>query len=264
MLVNRDLGGSVKELSAAELATAKGDARGSLVQSLGGAVLVVGAVAAIGQLMISRSQLETTRERDRNELELAQKAQASESFTRAVDQLGSKELDRRMGGIIGLGFIAKDSEAHRGSVVDLLCTWAREHAPPPLEPGADFYSAENGLRRRAPALQCLLDVLKEIPGPLGPRVRLYDTWLERADIREVKWERADLRFAHLKGSFLTRADLRNALLEDADLSGTYLYDVDLTGANVTGATFAGARANSRTKWPESINPSDEGVTVKDE
>lgn len=67
------------------------DARTTLLQGLGGAVLLVGAYFTYRQLRISRE------------------GQITERFTRAVDQLGSKSKDVQLGGIYALQQISRSS-----------------------------------------------------------------------------------------------------------------------------------------------------------
>ena len=75
------------------------DVRIGLLQAVAG-VAVIAAVAATWQ------QLDTDRRQLRQQLEVAGQEQASERFARALDQLGSEQLDVRLGGIYGLERIA--------------------------------------------------------------------------------------------------------------------------------------------------------------
>src|SRR5215218_4311715 len=75
------------------------DVRIGLLQAVAG-VAVIAAVAATWQ------QLDTDRRQLRQQLEVAGQEQAGERFARALDQLGSEQLDVRLGGIYGLERIA--------------------------------------------------------------------------------------------------------------------------------------------------------------
>ena len=83
------------------------DARTTLLQGLGGAVLLLGAYFTYRQLRISREQLLHTIEASDQQLRVAQAGQITERFTRAVDQLGGSE-DVQLGGIYALQQIAKE------------------------------------------------------------------------------------------------------------------------------------------------------------
>jgi hypothetical protein len=54
--------------------------------------------------------------------------QITERFTRAIDQLGSSELDVRLGGIYALERIGRDSRDDHPQVVEVLNAYVREHA----------------------------------------------------------------------------------------------------------------------------------------
>src|SRR5215213_2160397 len=75
------------------------DVRIGLLQAVAG-VAVIAAVAATWQ------QLDTDRRQLRQQLEVAGQEQAGERFARALDQLGSEQLDVRLGGIYGLERVA--------------------------------------------------------------------------------------------------------------------------------------------------------------
>ena len=77
-----------RTLAAAERAKAINDVRATLLQGIGGAVILLGAHFTYRQLQIGREQLQ-----------IAQQGQVTDRFTRAIDQLGHAELDVRLGGI---------------------------------------------------------------------------------------------------------------------------------------------------------------------
>ena len=78
------------------------DARSTVLQGLGGLLVVAGAFATWRQVYISRE------------------GQITERFTRAVDQLGSQNVDVRIGGIYALERIASNSPADRNAIQYLL------------------------------------------------------------------------------------------------------------------------------------------------
>jgi hypothetical protein len=87
-LVRWELGAQARTLAAAERAKAINDVRATLLQGIGGAVILLGAHFTYRQLQIGREQLQ-----------IAQQGQVTDRFTRAIDQLGHAELDVRLGGI---------------------------------------------------------------------------------------------------------------------------------------------------------------------
>jgi uncharacterized protein YjbI with pentapeptide repeats len=202
-----------------DLYKARNDVRTTAVQATAGIVVLVGAY-------FTWRQLHTARE-----------GQVTERFTRAIDQLGSDQLDIRLGGIYALERIARDSEADRTTVAEVLTAYIRTHSPwPPSQPGqyrADFpIDQQPDLRTRAADIQAVLTVLGR-----GGFTRQGALQL---DLAQVDLRRASLSGAHLEGADLRGADLQRAVLRGADLQGAVLYGADLQAANLYGADLRGA------------------------
>ena len=119
-LVHWELGATASSLSPADKAKAINDVRATLLQGIGGAVILLGAYFAYRQLQTGREQLQ-----------IAQQGEVTERFTRAVDQLGHAELDVRLGGIYALERIANDSPDDRTAIAEVLTAFVRGHAPWP-------------------------------------------------------------------------------------------------------------------------------------
>jgi Pentapeptide repeats (8 copies) len=237
------------------------DVRVGLLQAVAG-VAVIAAVAATWQ------QLDTDRRQLRQQLEVAGQEQASERFARALDQLGSEQLDVRLGGIYGLERIAaRGAESamaagayrppgaapdpgwwaaqDRVQVFEILSAYVRttSHRPPVGPAGVsslqvsqpDVHAAAVALARRT-----VLDgdPPLDLTGSLLPAARLG--WARLAG--------ADLRGADLRGSSLQHAELGGAHLEQSLLCGTQLQGADLSGAHL-----AGARASAATSWPDGFD-----------
>ena len=94
------------KVTPAELAQARNDVRTTLLQGFGGMVLLLGAYLTWRQTQLSRAA-------SREELQLTREGQLTDRFTRAVDQLGSKDVAVRVGGIYALGRIADESITDR-------------------------------------------------------------------------------------------------------------------------------------------------------
>jgi Pentapeptide repeats (8 copies) len=240
------------------------DVRVGLLQAVAG-VAVIAAVAATWQ------QLDTDRRQLRQQLEVAGQEQAAERFGRALDQLGSEQLDVRLGGIYGLERIAaRGAEAataaagayqppgsdappgpgwwaaqDRVQVFEILSAYVRttSHRPPvgPAAPEAlqvsqpDVHAAMAALARRTVLAG---DPPLDLTGSLLPSARLG--WARLAG--------ADLRGADLRGSSLQHATLAGAHLEQSLLCGTQLQGADLAGVHL-----AGARASTATSWPDGFD-----------
>src|SRR6266508_5265510 len=127
-----------------------------VLQGVGGILVAAGVVATWRQLLISRD------------------AQNTERFTRAVDQTGSEKLNVRLGGIYALERIAKNSQADRTVISELLTAFVRVHAPwtareangsaPEPLPSVDQLA---WLSDRAPDVQAAMHVLGRRPAAHG-------------------------------------------------------------------------------------------------
>jgi hypothetical protein len=276
------------------------DARATLLQGLGGAVLLLGAYFTYRQLKISREQLLHAVEASDQQLRVTQAGQITERFTRAVDQLGGSE-DVQLGGIYALQQIAASSAQERSAIYEILAAYVRFHSPwiGPHDPGPVDADAITRLRERQPGVQAAMLVLgrrlaEPSTVPLGlmgadlRRLRLDDTYapgganLEdvlfwRSSLIEATLGKANLRGAKLgwtdlRHSYLEEADLREADLQGADLRHANLRDADLRGADLRGsdlresrnlnrAKLTNAKANDQTKWPGAFDIHAAGVTV---
>lgn len=277
------------------------DARTTLLQGLGGAVLLLGAYFTYRQLRISREQLLHTVEASRQQLRVTQEGQITERFTRAVDQLGSESRDVQLGGIYALQQIGRSSPDERGAIYEILAAYVRVHSPwtDPHDVAPVDVGAIPRLREHQPGVQAAMLVLgrraagsSDVPlGLMGAdlrRLRLSDTYIPgganlenalfwRSSLINASLVKANLRGAKLgwtdlRHSFLEDADLRNADLRRADLRNANLRDADLCGADLRGsdlrevrhlkqANLADAKVNDQTKWPDKFDTQAAGVAV---
>jgi hypothetical protein len=238
----------------ADRARAVNDVRGTTLQGLAGAALLVGVYFTWRQVQLSRE------------------GQITERLTRAVGQLGEASIDVRLGGIYALERIAKDSTADRFTIREILCAYVRLHAP--VAPASDNRGAEaDGERAHDPAsepvlwiraadVQAAVTVLGRLPAAAGrvpfglSRVDLHganlfaaqlpEADLHYSDLSDANLISADLRRADLTGTLLVRAGLFSANLHQADvrsarLSHARLDHADLRAADLAGADLTAAR-----------------------
>ena len=265
------------------------DVRTTLLQALGGAVLLIGAYFTWRQLQITRE------------------GQVTERFTNAVDQLGHKERDVRVGGIYALGRIAKDSRVDLQPILELISTYIRTRSAwPKTSDGQE--PADGTLERPGSDIQAAITVLGRRPNdPPTQRgwsrrlnltyvdlrglqlfgANLFGVNLEASSLEDARLIKADLSQSYcpeicLKNAVIDEASFRRAFLQDADLqgvhqetnsyrgpdfrgatlSGAFLHDADLTSARLKGAILDGARANSETRWPAGFDWQSKGIVVE--
>ena len=114
--------------------------RGTLIQALAGLAIIGGGVLTLRGIQVNRE------------------GQITERFTRAIDQLGSKVLEVRIGAIYALERLARDSRLDRQAIIEILTAYLREHArhdgpldadrPSEHPPPADIQALLTVIRRR--------------------------------------------------------------------------------------------------------------------
>ena len=109
-------------MSAADRLQAENDLRTTLLQAVGGAVLLTGVAFTALTLRLNKQ------------------GQITDRFTKAIDQLGDPEkLHVRVGGIYALERIARDSPDDHQTIMEVLTSFLREASP---RMGPDSRSAE--------------------------------------------------------------------------------------------------------------------------
>ena len=107
-----------------------------------GLLQAVAGVAVIAAVVVTWQQLETDRRQLRQQLEVAGQEQAGERFAQALDQLGSEQLDVRLGGVYGLERVAARASGAAASGT------AAAYRPPaevarPDEPPSVFWASQD-------------------------------------------------------------------------------------------------------------------------
>ena len=171
----------------------------------------------------------------------------ADRYAKAIELLGSQEIDVRIGGIYALERVIRDSPEDHPTVMEVLIAFIRENSKeqwPPRGPDGrvpgrwtrpDVQAAVTVVGRR--------DAERDIPGQLIDLwgANLTAAYLRGADLRGATLRYADLTGAYLRGATLAGADLRDAILVDAK---------HLDGADLTGAGLDGARWPADTPVPE--------------
>ncbi|MCW2916476.1 MAG: pentapeptide repeat protein [Actinomycetia bacterium] len=213
----------------------------------------------------------------------SRKDPATTEYATALEQLGSADLDIRLGGIESLGRLMAGSRRDRRAVIDALSIFVRHRAPrsqatpgsgsahalPPEQPtgaprpAADVEAAMTVLNRRPARIATYRFSLRHtnlagLELPPSPRnttagglagVDLTGADLTRARLDGVRLSEARLAGANLGGATLIGAslyqsDLSDALLEGANLTRAGLGEVSLARAWLDGADLTGAYLGS--------------------
>ncbi|MGW2571704.1 pentapeptide repeat-containing protein [Streptomyces sp. NPDC001537] len=238
LVVDHDLAGG--HITAADRLNAVNNVRTTLLQAVGGAVVLFGAYATWRQVRVSQDGLNATRE-----------GQVTDRFSRAVDQLGSDKMDVRIGGIYALWRIADHSVRDHEAVVSIMAAYLRTHLPwPPREPGSpaadvsinSVWPLETRAADAQTALTCL-GVLRREGRPDWLNVSLTD--LRRADcdglwLLGVNLDGACLEAASVYQANLSKASLIAANLRHAELGTSILHQVRCIEADLRGARLVKA------------------------
>lgn len=246
VVVDHDLAGA--SVAAKDRLKAVNDVRTTLLQVIGGLVVLFGAYATWRQLRVSQDGLRATQE-----------GYVTDRFSRAVDQLGSDKLDVRIGGLHALWRIAEQSDRDRDAIISIQAAYLRTHLPwPPGGPQAPPVDAPINdiapLETRVADAQVALTALGSLCRHREQSwVNLSLTDLRRADcdglwFAEVNFDRACMEAAGLYHANLTQAslvsvnlrhtDLTTAVLRRArcvlsDLRGAKMVETDLRDADFT-------------------------------
>jgi uncharacterized protein YjbI with pentapeptide repeats len=252
-----------------------------ILGGLGALLLIYAAIrqarTATEQAETARKQAQTASDRHEAQTEADRQRRITESFSKAIEQLGSDKLEVRLGGIYALERISQESPKDFGTVMENLTAFVRERTRPeanrlakPLDQriadrayslweragrpegrSAEFWRdavrQEKDGEPPATDIAAVLTVIKrrdEEHRALETRDKMVldfrQAVLRRANLSDAHLERADLSGAHLEGASLFGAHLEDTLLRDAHLEGADLSEAHLERANLVNAHLEGA------------------------
>ncbi|MEU1726275.1 pentapeptide repeat-containing protein [Nonomuraea sp. NPDC005692] len=151
----------------------------------------------------------------------AEQGQTTERFGRAVEQLGNRALDVRVGGIYALERIMHDSPQDQPAIIDVLTAFVRGHS---AQRGSPPLITDVGAERLLPA------ALADIQAALNV--------IGRRDHTRNGSHKIDLSYAKLFGADLSDAYLVGADLEGVDLTGATMFRANLTKAHLLNAKLS--------------------------
>jgi len=240
------------------------ETRGILLQALAGFFLVVTAFLTWRKIGVHHDQ------------------QIAERYTRAVEQLKDDRPEIRIGALLALERVAKDSPADRDAVDQVVAAYARDRAnrlkaersssPPSLQTDVELAPQAvklGSLMHRALDLNVALEILgRRSNYSAGPgSVFLEGLDAEAAHLDGARFDRICFRGANFHDSHLNGVQFKECSLHDAKLTSCELDEADFTGADLRGTDFSNsvlekttmrdAKYNERTNWPKTPKPFDE-------
>ncbi|WP_328863265.1 pentapeptide repeat-containing protein [Streptomyces sp. NBC_00306] len=239
--------------------------------------LGAGVVAGAGLYYTDRT-MRHTRDRDREQAEIARDGQVTARYVEAIKLLASERAVERLGGIYALERIMRDSAKDHLTVVEVLAAFVRDQVSvspdTELSPAADLEESVQAaltVLGRRPLLEepFRIDLRRtdlrgaDLQGARLERVRLAGARLQGANLigahlqeawlREIQLGDAWLDGAHFEGAFLRGADLRGASLKKTHLNGTRLFSADLsTAVGLTPDQVGKAVLDVETKLPPAV------------
>lgn len=211
-------------------------------------LLTLGAgVFAAGALLYTAQNFRLSR----RTFELTEQGQVTDRYTKAIEQLGSTELDVRIGAIYSLERISHDSVRDHPTVMEILAAFIRQNSRKSIEDltqaktleaagtRPDVQAAAVVIGRRDPARDRPFAVI-DLHGALLVGANLAGSHLATANLSLADLTGADLTGANLRSADLTGADLTDASLAGADLTGADLPAAILTTADLTAADLTDA------------------------
>jgi hypothetical protein len=193
-----------------------------------------------------------------------------ESFSKAVEQLGSDKLEVRVGAIFGLERLSRESPRDYWTIMEVLSAFVRDRmryttiivrlserayflwlqAGRPEGRSEEFWADAvrlEQLEQTPTDVAAVLTVIRRRSAKnrqreeyRGWQLDLRGTYFRRAELWGIHLERAILGDAHLEGARLSHAHLEGAHLSNAHLEGAFLNGAHLEGADLFRAHLEGA------------------------
>ena len=231
LIAAHDIGRIAGPARAYHLQIARDAARGRLIQVGTGLFFAAALVFTAGSYRLSRRTFE-----------LSEQGHVTDRYTQAIRQLGSGQLNVRIGGIFALERIAHDSPRDHPTVMEVLAAFVREQsrevAPLSSDTNLDADQIKGARHQDVQAAITAIgrrDVTLDMLRINLANAELSDASLAGANLAGANLAGANLAGANLAGANLTDSDLRNADLSRADLSRVDFESANLGGANLTDA-----------------------------
>jgi uncharacterized protein YjbI with pentapeptide repeats len=201
------------------------------------------AQTAAAQAEIARERHEAQINTDQERADADRQRRINESFTKAIELLGNKETQVRLGGIYILERIARESEPDYWPIMEALTAfvrvkarWKDENTALP-QAAISHDQPKTPLRPPPEDIEAVLTVIRRRDAKSRER--------EQVNKWSLDFTLADLRMAFFHKAHLERADLRETHLEGAFLSRAHLNGANLLNAHLEGANLAGAHLEEK-------------------
>ena len=192
-----------------------------IVRGLGVLGTVAGSIALFFNYNNEKKKRLQENTKNRNDARLTEARLTSERFSKAVEQIGSKSIHTRLGGIYSFEKIAQESPEEHWPIMEILTAFIREES--------SMQSAQL-VERKHTNIQVEMTYSSELKG-IEIDIQAALTVISRRD------ELRDKGSLNLSSTNLVKAKLIKAKFDGADLTGTDLSYADLTDAHLKGTDF---------------------------
>jgi hypothetical protein len=138
-------------LTADQELKAKNDVRTTLVQAVAGLAVASGALITYRTFLYNQKDQAKRHDREERTFRLHQSQQVTDTYTKAVEQLGSDQAPVRLGALYSLERLAQDDPSRRQTVVDVMCAYLRMPYTPPTSTKPATASVTASARDASPA-----------------------------------------------------------------------------------------------------------------
>ena len=201
---------------------------------VGGSVIV-----ALAAFWANVRNTNKTTELTHRALQLTERGQVTDQYSRAVGQLGSDKAPIRLGALYALERFAQDNLAHRQTTVNVICAYLR--MPFPLTPPASEPVPEPGEGAREP-----------VPGAeVAALADNGDDWQQEKQVRLTAQRVLGEHLRRIPPDAQPSADPAVDLFWPGirlDLTGATLIDFSCDGAELADAQFRGATFHSDARF----------------
>lgn len=210
---------------------AENNTRDILLKGIGGAFFFITAYFSWRNLQTAEKNYQISEDK-----------QITERFGKAVEQLGSDQIEVRLGGIYSLERIAKDSPKDHWVIMEVLTAFVREKSlTSTIIYKKSYNEANDEEEERLPKIPIYIQAALTV---IGRRNAEQDPKDQRLDLSRANLTGANLHKANLAGANLFGTELIGANLHDANLNYTNLSYANLHRVNLFKAYLIDANLNN--------------------
>jgi len=166
-------------------------------------------------------------------LQIAERGQVTERFSKAVEHIGDKEnVSVRIGGLYALEKIALDSEKERATIQKVIASFIRR--PPYLDKSKTTISSN---LNDCPDIHIAIKIFRDLNNSSDSYPDLSNARLEYLDLSRLDLSKLNFTGASFKGSSLKYANLNKSNFVTSDFEKSDLSNVSVHSTNFMNTDF---------------------------